>query len=167
MRTLRAESVVRLLCALELDVDGVCDVFALFCRARAAVSRGRSYVVNLLQQSRENRRKSCPRRVVLFPKWKSVVSVCNRSFPNECQVASSKSRSRMMELNGSGTRPSKTGITHYDNVRTRARKLIHKHTCRISSKSRAASLERSDTFELNFRIVSRPNVGIERKLELQ
>ena len=68
--------------------------------------------MNLEQQFSEKLRKALPRRVVQLLKSKRVVSVCMQSFPKACQVASSKRRSRMIVLYGSGRRPSKTGIAH-------------------------------------------------------
>lgn len=49
-------------------------------RPRAAVSRGSSFVLNMLQTSFLKRRMSLPKRLVLVSVSSSVMSVCIRSF---------------------------------------------------------------------------------------
>ena len=113
-------------------------------------------------------RNISPKVVVTSSRISSVGSECIRSLANPCQWAQVKSNSMMAPLCGSGNRPSNTGIAHWQPGVGQMAKLTEdadELTWRRSSKSLAAIFFSSEVLDLNFLMVSRPNVGIALYLE--
>lgn len=127
-----------------------------------AVSRGSSWVSYPEQTLSLKSLKACPRSVVSLSMVFRVISVCKRSFAIPCQWAQRKISRITISLWRFGSKPSNTGIAHYQGNVT----MLNLHslckcwlTCKMSSKSRAASFFISEVFLLNFLIVPHPKVG--------
>ena len=96
------------------DPDVVLALLFSWRRARATRSRSNSLVGNAAQVLSLNVRNRLPRDVVTRDKISKVGSVCIWSLARPCQWARSNRSSRTHVFCGSGKRPSKTGIAHYD-----------------------------------------------------
>ena len=152
---------------ISLDVEALA-CFRLSFLLRALASLGSSVVENAEQVVSRNRRSSHPRMMVADSMYERVDSVCMRNFVSACHSASRNSNVMTTALWGSGSRPSKTGMAHWQN---RHYYCISEHadnavlTCSMSSKFRAASFFILEVLFENRRIVLWPKVGTRRNLK--
>ena len=127
-------------------------------RARVADSWGSSVVWYVEHVVAWNLCTECLRWAIALSKNESVSSVCSRSLPRPCQVAKSKSRSKMTSLCGEDSSPSKTGIAHYVHIFSLWKRKVQPLTWSRSSKSLAASRFIADAILWNLQIVPHPNI---------
>jgi len=135
-------------------------------RSLAAASRFSSLVSKAGHSFSWKSRRACPSAEVVDSKIPKLRSVCCWSFARPCQCAKMNRRFKRRELCGSGRRPSKTGMEHYEHYVNISPCFwyILRLTCRRFSKSLAPSFFNSEILLEKRRIESQPNVGVTRKL---